>query len=77
VVVWVFSGGGEAEVRGLTQFLQKNFPGCQFIRKTPVRQKPGPKSNKAASYGRTGQSYPLYLMAIEIAATQTKSAYAD
>jgi hypothetical protein len=56
VVVWVFAGGGEAEVRGLTQFLNKNFPGCQFIRKTPVRQKPGPKPNKALSYGRTGQS---------------------
>ncbi|MCL1465575.1 DUF4276 family protein [Argonema galeatum] len=56
VVVWVFAGGGESEVKGLTQFLDKNFPGCQFIRKTPIRQKPGPKPNKALSYGRTGQS---------------------
>jgi hypothetical protein len=56
VVVWVFSGGGEAEVRGLIPFLSKNFPGCIFERKTPVRTKPGPKPNKAASYGRTGQS---------------------
>ena len=56
VVVWVFAGGGEAEVRGLTQFLDKNFPGCQFVRKTPVRQKPGPKPNKVVSYGKTGQS---------------------
>jgi hypothetical protein len=56
VVVWVFSGGGEAEVRGFFPFLEKNFPGCRFERKTPVRQKPGPKANKAGSYGRTGQS---------------------
>ncbi|MEG4986125.1 DUF4276 family protein [Microcoleus sp. BR0-C5] len=56
VVVWVFSGGGEAEVRGFFPFLEKTFPGCRFERKTPVRQKPGPKANKAGSYGRTGQS---------------------
>ena len=56
VVVWVFSGGGEAEVRGFLPFLEKTFPGCRFERKTPVRQKPGPKANKAGSYGRTGQS---------------------
>lgn len=56
VVVWVFSGGGEAEVRGFFPFLEKTFPGCRFERKTPVRQKPGPKPNKAGSYGRTGKS---------------------
>ena len=56
VVVWVFSGGGEAEVRGFLPFLEKTFPGCRFERKTPVRQKPGPKANKAGSYGRKGQS---------------------
>ena len=56
MVVWVFAGGGESEVRGLIPFLEKNFPGCSFERKTPVRQKPGPKPNKAVSYGRTGQS---------------------
>ena len=56
MVVWVYSGGGEAEVRGLFPFLEKTFPGCRFERKTPVRQKPGPKPNKAGSYGRTGKS---------------------
>ena len=56
MVVWIFAGGGESEVRGLIPFLEKNFPGCSFDRKTPVRQKPGPKPNKAVSYGRTGQS---------------------
>jgi hypothetical protein len=56
VVVWVYSGGGEAEVRGFFPFLEKTFPGCRFERKTPVRQRPGPKANKAGSYGRTGKS---------------------
>ena len=56
MVVWVFSGGGEAEVRGFFPFLEKTFPGCRFERKTPVRQKPGPKPNKAGSYGRTSKS---------------------
>lgn len=56
VVVWVFSGGGQAEVRGFFPFLEKTFPGCIFIRKTPARQKPGPRANQAGSYGRTGKS---------------------
>lgn len=56
VVVWVFSGGGESEVRGLIPFLEKTFPGCIFIRKTPARLKPGPKANKPGSYGKTGKS---------------------
>jgi hypothetical protein len=56
VVVWVYSGGGEAEVRGFFPFLDKTFPGCRFERKTPVRDKPGPKPNKASGQGRTGKS---------------------
>ncbi|MEG4107743.1 DUF4276 family protein [Microcoleus sp. S13_C5] len=56
MVVWVYSGGGDAEVRGFFPFLDKTFPGCRFERKTPVIRKPGPKANKAGSYGRTGQS---------------------
>jgi len=56
VVVWVFAGGGEAEVRGLIPFLQKNFPGCQFERKTPARIKPGSKPGKVTGYGKTGKS---------------------
>ena len=47
MVVWVFAGGGEAEVRGLIPFLEKNFPSYKFERKTPVLQKPGPKPGKA------------------------------
>ncbi len=56
MVVWVYSGGGEAEVRGFFPFLDKTFPGCRFERKTPVRDKPGPKPNKASGQGRTGES---------------------
>ncbi|MEZ2321123.1 MAG: DUF4276 family protein [Microcoleus sp.] len=56
MVVWVYSGGGDAEVRGFFPFLDKTFPGCRFERKTPVIRKPGPKANKAGSYGRTGKS---------------------
>ncbi|MFM6135210.1 MAG: hypothetical protein ACKPCP_13770, partial [Sphaerospermopsis kisseleviana] len=66
MVIWVFSGGGEAEIGirnkdkrdegGLIKFLQKNFPGCTFVRKTPARIKPGPKPGKSVGYGRTGKS---------------------
>ncbi|MEH2459991.1 hypothetical protein [Nostoc sp.] len=56
MVVWVFAGGGEAEVRGLIPFLQHNFSNCKFERKTPARQKPELKPGKGNSYARTGQS---------------------
>ncbi len=56
MVVWVFAGGGEAEVAGLIPFLEKNFPGCKFERKTPVKKKPGSKPGKENSYGATGKS---------------------
>ena len=54
--MWVYSGGGEAEVRGFFPFLDKTFLGCTFERKTPVSRKPGPKPNKASGQGRTGKS---------------------
>jgi len=59
MVVWLFAGGGESEVRGLVPFLEKNFAGCTFERKTPIRKKPGPKppKNRAESaYGKSGKS---------------------
>jgi hypothetical protein len=58
VVIWVFSGGGEAEIRGLMPFLDRNFPNCTFERKTPVIRKPGPKPGAQPSpgYGKTGKS---------------------
>jgi hypothetical protein len=57
MVVWLFAGGGEAEVRGLVPFFERHFPGCQFYRKTPVLRKPGPRPGaKPAGYGKTGRS---------------------
>jgi hypothetical protein len=57
MVIWVFAGGGEAEVMGLIPFLQKHFPSNIFIRKTPIKRKPGSKPNKPIRvYGKTGHS---------------------
>ena len=42
MVVWVFAGGGEAEVAGLINFLRKNFnTSCRFERRTPIKNKRG------------------------------------
>lgn len=43
MVVWVFSGGGEAELAGLQVFLTRNFVTHKFELKTPRRKKPGPR----------------------------------
>ncbi len=57
MVVWLFAGGGEAEVKGLVQFLRKNFTHYDFEIKTPIRNKPGPKADQAyKAYGKTGKS---------------------
>jgi len=65
MVVWLFAGGGEAEVRGLVPFLVRTFDGCVFKRQTPVRRKPGPRPSvqhhQPVGHGRTGQS-----LAVEI-----------
>lgn len=50
MVVWLFAGGGEAEVRGLIPFLHKNFA-CTFERKMPARLKPGARPG----HGLTGK----------------------
>ena len=42
MVIWVFSGGGPAEARGLIPFLQKQFPQHVFQRKMPVGFKRNP-----------------------------------
>jgi len=57
MVVWLFAGGGEAEVRGLTPFFEKHFPEHKFERKSPVRRKPGPRPGIVAQcgYGLTGK----------------------
>jgi len=57
VVVWLFAGGGEAEVKGLIPFLAKNF-NCEFERKMPPRRRPGPRPNKGSpAHGLTGKSF--------------------
>jgi hypothetical protein len=57
VVAWLFSGGGESEVKGLILLLRKLFPSCNFERKTPIRHRPGSRpSTSRAGYGRTSQS---------------------
>lgn len=66
VVIWVFAGGGESEIRGLVPFLSDQYTIHRFIRKTPVRLKPGPRPPATlekdqsrrvqAGLGRTGRS---------------------
>ena len=66
MVVWVFAGGGESEIRGLIPFLDEQYPAHRFIRKAPFRLKPGSrpsdgleqeKSNHISpGHGRTGTS---------------------
>ena len=50
MVVWLFAGGGEAEVRGLIPFFEKNFA-CTFKRMMPARKKPGARPG----HGLTGK----------------------
>jgi len=62
MVIWVFAGGGEAEVgkkdeNGIIPFLNEHFKTCYFERKTPVRHKPGAKPNqKLDAHGKTDKS---------------------
>ena len=56
MVVWVFAGGGESEVRGLIPFLENSYKDYTFKRKSPVRRKPGPRPSEESGYGRTGKS---------------------
>ncbi len=54
MVVWVFAGGGESEIKGLILFFRKSFSDCQFERKTPINNKKAPNPKKAL--GKTGKS---------------------
>ena len=67
MVIWLFAGGGEAElgnreanIRGIDGFLTKHFPNYSFERKTPVRQKRLPpnviKHNSMNALGKTSNS---------------------
>lgn len=54
MVVWVFAGGGEAEVRGLLPFLENKFQSMHFVRRLPCgikrnRKKP-PKYGSSEAY---------------------------
>lgn len=56
MVIWVFAGGGETELKGLILFLRSNFPTHNFQRYTPIRRKKGPKpGKKSRAYGKTGK----------------------
>ncbi len=59
MVVWLFAGGGETEVRGLVPFFEKHFPEYRFERKSPVRKKPGPRPGVTSQkgYGLTGKGF--------------------
>lgn len=60
MVIWVFAGGGQTEINGLSIFLEANYPFHRFERKTPARFKPGPKPNRLVAHrnlGRTGSSF--------------------
>lgn len=49
MVVWVFAGGGEAEVRGLLPFLENNFQSMRFVRRLPFRIKKNPRKSPKPS----------------------------
>lgn len=56
VVVWVFAGGGEAEL-GIIPWLQRHFPDVRFERRTPQVRNPGPRPGGAVRpvvVGNTG-----------------------
>jgi hypothetical protein len=58
LVIWIFAGGGEAEIRGLVNFFRKHFANCEFERKTPIRPKlvPHKVKKKQHGLGKTGES---------------------
>ncbi len=58
MVVWIFAGGGEAEIRGLVNFFRKHFTNCEFERKTPIRPKrvPHKVKKKRHALGQTAES---------------------
>jgi hypothetical protein len=58
MVVWIFAGGGEAEIRGLVGFFRKHLTVCEFERKTPIRPKrvPNKVQKKRQALGQTGES---------------------
>ena len=56
MVVWVFSGGGESEVRGLVPLLRRMGSEHTFERKSPIRRRHRPRPAQEPGYGHTGVS---------------------
>ena len=57
LVIWLFAGGGEAEIRGLVPFFERHFPNCKFCRMTPIIRKPGCRPGRELpGHGKTGPS---------------------
>ena len=54
--MWVFSGGGESEVKGLIPFLKRICSDHKYERKSPVRRKLGPRAPIEPGHGRTRKS---------------------
>ena len=57
MVVWVYAGGGQAEI-GIVPWLQRHFPKVSFQRRTPQIRKPGPRPGvitKSEVVGQTGK----------------------
>lgn len=57
LVVWVYAGGGQAEM-AIVPWLETQFQGVDFKRRTPQIRKPGPKPGsiaKAQVIGKTGK----------------------
>jgi hypothetical protein len=57
VIVWVYAGGGQAEI-GIIPWLQQHFPGVRFERRMPQIRKPGPRPGVMAQHqvvGHTGR----------------------
>lgn len=44
--IWLFAGGGESEIKGLTPLLKREFPDYEFERCLPTSKKLGPKPRK-------------------------------
>ena len=67
MVIWLFAGGGEAElgnresnIQGIVNFFEKHFPEFVFYRVTPVRKKrlpPNVKPKPINTLGKTGQDF--------------------
>lgn len=67
MVVWVFAGGGEAELKGLINFFRENFGRLEFRRYLPMKKKKAPslpkrwktgkgKPKTQSGFGHTGKS---------------------